>query len=79
MRLEDLTTGGRQRIASRARHIAAYVGRSVGGIPVARMARYFGRDESTFVRGVLKLEENLKSVPALRRVIDRMAKALQDK
>jgi chromosomal replication initiation ATPase DnaA len=38
LRLRDLQSGGRQRAESRARHIAAYLGRAVGGIPVARMA-----------------------------------------
>jgi putative transposase len=77
LRLRDLANGGRGRTASRARHIVAYLGRAVGGIPVARMARYFGRDESTFVRGVLRLEENLKNAPALRRNLSRLGRTLQ--
>ncbi len=29
--------------------VAAYLGRAVSVLPVSRMARYFGRDESTLV------------------------------
>jgi len=75
--LQDLRAGGRRRAVSRARHIAAYLGRAVSGIPVARMARYFGRDESTFIRGVLRLEEDLRNTPALCRKIEELATALQ--
>jgi len=65
IRLEDLGSGTRQRVFSRARLIAAYLGRAVGAIPVSRMAKYFGREESTFVRGVLRLEEKLASDSSL--------------
>jgi putative transposase len=79
LKLPDLLSRGRQRIASRARHIAAYLGRAAGGIPVARMARYFGRDESTLIRGVLLLEESLTKDPALRRSVGRLEKTLQSR
>jgi hypothetical protein len=36
------------------------------------MARYFGREESTLVRGVLSLEEKLEHDAALRRQLRRM-------
>jgi chromosomal replication initiation ATPase DnaA len=77
LKLGDLTTGGRRRLISRARHVAAYLGRAVGGIPVARMARYFGRDESTFVRGVLRLEKDMKESPAVRKTLDRIEATLR--
>ena len=75
--LRDLSGSGRRRDASRVRHIAAYLGRAACGIPVARMARYFGRDESTFVRGVLRLEESLTRDPALRKKLARLEKVLR--
>jgi putative transposase len=75
--LRDLIGGGRQRSLSRARNIAAYVGRAAGGIPVARMARYFGREESTLARGVVKLEETLANEPAVRRTVARLTASLQ--
>ena len=77
LRLADLMSGGRQRAASRGRHIAAFLGRAACGIPVARMARYFGREESTFVRGVLRLEGNMREDSALRRSVGRLEKAIR--
>jgi hypothetical protein len=35
---------------SSARTLAAYLARAEGGISIARMARFFGREESTLVR-----------------------------
>jgi hypothetical protein len=76
LRLEDLRSERRHREASRARIVAAYLGRTVGALPVSRMARYFGRDESTLVRGVLKLEEKLKTDTSLRRRLVRLEATL---
>jgi len=75
--VSDLIGGGRQRSLSRARNIAAYIGRAAGGIPVARMARYFGREESTLARGVVKLEETLANESAVRRSVARLTTSLQ--
>ena len=75
--VSDLIGGGRQRSLSRARNIAAYIGRAAGGIPVARMARYFGREESTLARGVVKLEETLANESPLRRSVARLTASLQ--
>jgi REP element-mobilizing transposase RayT len=77
VRLEDLGSGSRQRVFSRARLIAAYLGRAAGAIPVSRMAKYFGREESTFVRGVLRLEEKLTTDSRLRKSVARLAADLQ--
>jgi ubiquinone biosynthesis protein UbiJ len=41
------------------------------------MAKYFGREESTFVRGVLRLEERLTTETDLRRDVARLAARLQ--
>ena len=54
--LERLRQPGSSLGASRARLIAAYLGRQCAGFSVARMARCFGREESTFNRGVHRLE-----------------------
>jgi putative transposase len=43
-----------------ARWIAGYLGRQLGAISLARMGRYFHRDESTLVKGVACFEEKLK-------------------
>jgi hypothetical protein len=77
VRLEDLGSGSRQRALSGARLIAAYLGRAISGIPVSRMAKYFGREESTFVRGVLRLEERLTTDTDLRKDVARLAARLQ--
>jgi chromosomal replication initiation ATPase DnaA len=77
LRLEDLRSERRHRAASQARIVAAYLGRAVSALPVSRMARYFGRDESTLVRGVLKLEEKLKSDTSLRRRLVRLDATLR--
>jgi REP element-mobilizing transposase RayT len=57
--VDQLRTRRRIRGAACARSVAAYVAREYSAIPVARVARYFGRDESTLVRGVLRLEAEL--------------------
>jgi hypothetical protein len=54
--VEALRRRGQDPRKSQARSIAAYLARREAGIPVARTARYFGRDNSTLVRGVLRLE-----------------------
>jgi hypothetical protein len=47
---------GQQRAASLARLITAWLGREAGKIPVARVAKYFGRDTSTIIRGLARFE-----------------------
>jgi REP element-mobilizing transposase RayT len=62
--LPDMRSESRSRDVSHGRIVAAYLGRAVAEVPVARMARYFGREESTLVRGVLRLEEQLRTDPS---------------
>ncbi len=76
VRLEQMKSARRNREVSRARIVAAYLGREVGALPVSRMARYFGREESTLVRGVLSLEEKLEHDAALRRQLLRMGEVV---
>lgn len=76
VRLEQMKSARRNREASRARIMAAYLGREVGALPVSRMARYFGREESTLVRGVLSLEEKLEHDAALRRQLVRISEVV---
>jgi REP element-mobilizing transposase RayT len=52
--------------AALVRSIAGYVGREYAGLPVSRMARFFGRDESTLARTVLRLEAELPVEPRLK-------------
>ena len=58
--LADLKNPSRARATSRARILTAYLGRRDARIPVARLARLFGRDESTLLRGVLLFERELR-------------------
>jgi REP element-mobilizing transposase RayT len=76
VRVEQMKSARRNREVSRARIVAAYLGREVGALPVSRMARYFGREESTLVRGVLSLEEKLEHDAALRRQLLRMGEVV---
>ena len=50
----------RDRVSSRARLTVAWLAREVGKIPVARAARFFGRDTSTMINGVNKLEADME-------------------
>jgi REP element-mobilizing transposase RayT len=74
---EELGGSGRHRPRSRARILAAYLARAEGGISVARMARFFGREESTLVRGVLRLEQELRTSEELRQEVARFRKAVR--
>ncbi len=76
MKRRDLMSAGRQRTESRARLIAACLGRAIGGVTVSRTAKYFGREGSTFSRGVLRLEEKLRTDANVRRHVAR-TEALQ--
>jgi len=64
---------------SRARSIAALIGRREAGIPVSQMAEYFGRDESTLQRGVLRLESALARDDDLRARVEQIAAMLGGK
>ena len=73
----DLRRAGNAAVPSAARSIAAYLGRREFRIPVSRTARYFGRDESTLLRGALRLENEQRRNPSLRRRIDALARELR--
>lgn len=74
--LVELKSPGRFRANALARALAGYVGR-LRGIPVARMARYFRRDESSLVRGVLGVEEKLRGNVQLRGRIAEVERRLE--
>src|ERR1700693_6583400 len=65
--VDELGGAGRHRPRSSARTLAAYLARAEGGISIARMARFFGREESSLVRAVLRVEEDLRTNGASRR------------
>jgi REP element-mobilizing transposase RayT len=74
--VEALKRRGQCKRPSRARAIAAYLARKEAGIPVARMARFFGRDNSTLVRGVLRLEAELIHDERLRARLEEIVNGL---
>jgi len=78
LRVSELMTSSRRRDLARARVIAAYLGRREAGIPVAQMARFFDREESTINRGVLKLEADLAASRPLASDIAKIARRLNN-
>jgi len=69
--LEHLRQPGKTLKASRVRLIAAYLGSRHVGFSIAKMARCFGREESTFNRGVKRLEQLMTRDASVRaRVAD---------
>jgi REP-associated tyrosine transposase len=70
--LEVLRRAGKSAAASRSRLIAAYLGRREG-FSIARMARCFRREESTFHRGLDRLERLMTLDDAVRGHVDRLA------
>jgi putative transposase len=67
----------RDRRLGQARWIAAYLGRQLGAISVARMARYCHRDGSTFVRGVAGLEEQLRTDRTARSQLESIVRQIR--
>ena len=66
----------RDRKASRARLMTAWLAREVGRIPAARSARYFGRAGSTAINGLNRLDEAAETDRGLQRSLSRLQKAL---
>jgi hypothetical protein len=75
--VERLRGPSRNAHESRVRLIAAFLGRREGGHSTAAMARCFGREESTFNRGVRRLEQTMARDPVLRARIEVLSRLLQ--
>ncbi len=75
--LSQLATPSRRQDLVRARTLTAYLARREAGIPVAQMARFFNREESTLNRNVMRLEQELASSPKLARLVKRAINKLQ--
>jgi REP element-mobilizing transposase RayT len=76
--VDELRKRGQLARPSKARTIAAYYARQAR-IPVSRMAKYFGRDESTLIRAVGKLEMRLNMDRRLRARMMAVVKELEPK
>lgn len=74
--LKDLKQPGRSMKESRVRLTAAYLGRREAGFSIARMARCFEREESTFNRGVQRLENLINRDESVRANVERVASHL---
>jgi REP element-mobilizing transposase RayT len=75
--LERMRSGGRAPLLSRARLIAAYLGTREAGVSIAAMARCLRREESTFNRGVHRLEESMARDPILRARVESLSGVLR--
>ena len=75
--LQHLKQPGRSARESRVRLTAAYLGRRDAGFSIARMARCFGREESTFNRGVRRLEDLIERDESVRTNVERIASSLR--
>jgi REP element-mobilizing transposase RayT len=77
--LEHLKQPRRSVRESRVRLTAAYLGRRHAGFSIARMARCFGREESTFNRGVRRLEDLINRDESIRTNVERIASSLRSR
>jgi putative transposase len=74
---EELRQPGKSKKESRARLMAAYLGRRYAGFSIASTAKCFGREESTFNRGVPRLEELMKRDGSVRDRVEQIASSLE--
>jgi REP element-mobilizing transposase RayT len=82
-RLEGVDFGqmrgpSRDRELSRARLTAVWLAREVARIPVAQAARVFGRDTSTMINGLNKLEAEMERNRGLRQKLHRLRERLSE-
>jgi putative transposase len=74
--LAQMSTRGQGRVGSRARVLTAWVGREVAGISIAKAAKHFRRDTSTMARNVSRLEEQMHTGKAIKRLCDDLVRSL---
>src|SRR5262249_7782181 len=74
--LARMRSASRAREASRARLMAAWLGRDIGRIPTARFAKYFGRAGVTLNIGLNRLDSALCDNPQLHATLAKMRTAL---
>jgi REP element-mobilizing transposase RayT len=74
----ELASPSRRRDLAEARSVAAYLGKTLGGIPWSRMARRFGRDGSTLVRNVGRLEQRMQEDEGLRRKLRALERTIRE-
>ena len=74
--MAQMITLGQGPVGSLERALTAWVGREVGGISIARTARYFRRDTSTMARNVSRLEERMRASKEIRSLCDGIVESL---
>ena len=65
--IERMRSTSQSRGEALGRALVAWAGREVGGISIARAAKFFGRDTSSMARRVARLEEQMSAERGLRR------------
>ncbi len=75
--LKDMRGARRFRDLSFARAVVGYVGREQGRIPLTITAEYFGRDGSTLVRDLRRLEDRLSRDRRIRAAITAVLRQLE--
>jgi len=73
---DALRKPGKRHPVSKARIVAAYLGREMFAMPIAEFARLFRRESSGLVHGVLDLERRIARDPAESRRIETMERIL---
>ncbi len=72
---EDLRSGKHSAPVSRARHVAAYVVRSITGLSMKSIGSEFGgRDHSTIVYALQKVEDQMEHDPSFRNMVNDIIK-----
>ena len=75
--LADLRSESRRREVSKARLLTAWLGRKVGGISIARTAKYFGRDASAMIRGVARMERGWELDKRSQQLVEKLRRAVR--
>jgi hypothetical protein len=76
--VSQLQTSSRRRDVATARTLAAYLARREAKIAVARMAKFFDREESTLNRNVVRLEAEIASNRQAARQVEQLGKRLDN-
>ncbi len=77
-RLTDLRGPSRQRIVVNARDVAIHLSRTLNQLSLEQIGKYFGgRDHTTIMHSLRKIEGLLKTDPNLRNELEQLAKRLK--
>ena len=78
LRVSDLRSASRRRSVVRARGVAMYLARELGGNSLNQIGSFFGgRDHTTVMHGCRRTEELLNSEPAIRQALQQVRRQFQ--